>query len=338
MDTRAYAYKNRTEILETSSSGGAFPAIVSAVCSLADDREKTVIYGAAFDKDMRVVHKAAYSREDCAQFCGSKYVCSDMRGVCQSIAGQLADGWTVLFTGTPCQTAAVKAYVGRRDLPSERLVLADIACHGVPAAGIWEEYVDYLERRQSSSLTAYSFRCKRCGWKGYPAYAEYADGTKRTNTYDISRWTALFRKNLLLKDACFHCRFAGNFRSDLTMADFWGVEKCCPRIPVKGGVSLLLAHTDKGVRLAEKIREECTEPGMLLEELKDQTYLKYNRNLTQHSEKPADYERFWQDYERCGMAYVLHKYADGGLCGRMKFYAERALRSTGVLEAVRKYF
>lgn len=337
MNDRAFAYQNSEKQREISSSGGAFFGIVDAVYELAKGESQVVVYGAAFDTDLSVVHRAAYSREECIQFCGSKYVQSRMNHICGEIADHLASGKSVLFSGTPCQAAAVGNYVRKRKIPENRLYLVDIACHGTPGQAVWMDYVSWLEKRRKSRMVDYTFRYKPEGWKGYPACAGFADGTRRINTHEISRWQELFRKNLLLRKACFHCRFPGNYQSDMTIADFWGVERCMPMIPTGGGVSLILTHTARGQAVAEQMERDCTRPGMLLREVEGKDYLKYNQNLVRSTEKPENYEAFWEDYERLGMDYVLRRYGGNDLAGKVKFYIMRGMRRMGIAGAVRKF-
>lgn len=336
MNDTAFAYQNSRNQRKLSSSGGAFPGIVDAVYELAGKDGQVVVYGAAFGPDLSVVHKAAYSREECVQFCGSKYVQSRMDNVCGEIAGHLSSGKYVLFSGTPCQAAAVSSYVEKLEISGERLFLVDIACHGTPGQAVWRDYVVWLEKRRNSTLVDYTFRYKPEGWKGYPACAGFADGTRRINTHEITRWQELFRKNLLLRKTCFQCRFPGNYRSDMTIADFWGVEHCMPDIPTSGGVSLILPHTARGRIVAAQMGRDCTGPGMVFRRVKGEDYLKYNQNLVRSTEKPKKYDAFWADYERQGMDYVLHRYGGDHLPGKAKFYIMRGMRRMGVHGAVRK--
>lgn len=333
----AYAYKNRKEILIKSSSGGAFMGIVDVINKISTKNgAKAVVFGAAFDSEQNVVHKAAYTKEECFQFCGSKYVQSDTRQVYKEIATLLSNGQIVLFTGTPCQIAAVKAYTDIKQINQEYLYLVDIVCHGTPDKKIWKEYVSYLEEKNHSKLIKFCFRYKIKGWKGYPIYAEFANGTKKINTHDVSTYQILFRKNLLLKEVCFNCKFAGNFKSDLTIADFWGVDLCMPEIPTAGGVSLILAHNVKGNKLVNSMSEMCQNHDMILKRITSDRYLKYNHNLLHKSTKPSEYDDFWNDYREHGMQHVLKRYGEDNLKGKMKFLIKRTMRDSGMLGVVKK--
>ena len=330
---KAYAFKNETEILQKSSSGGAFLGIAD---TFFKNESEGSVYGARFDDEFQVIHSSASTLTECLPFCGSKYVQSSVNGCYKEVVQNLVSGHSVLFTGTPCQIAALRSFAEKQKCNCERLYCVDIVCHGTPNAQFWMEYVRYLEKKNHGKLVRFSFRYKPRGWKGYPIYAEFSNGVKRINTLSVSTYQNLFRKNLLMKESCFRCRFPGNFRSDLTLADFWGIELCMPEVSVKGGVSLVLSHSEKGERLLAWMKEQCADKNILLQPVKDDAYLKYNHNLVESTKKPEQYQEFWNDYKIHGMEFVLKKYGGDNLTGRGKFYARRFLRDTGLLAAAKK--
>ncbi len=331
--SKAYVFKNKPEILEQSSSGGAFLGIAEAFFR---NEANGKVYGAMFDDSFNVIHSWATTLEACMPFCGSKYVQSNMNGCHEKIVDELRNGQSVLFTGTPCQIAVVKAYVEKKNVSSQKLFTVDIACHGTPKKEFWKDYVAYLEKKKRAKLVKFSFRYKPRGWKGYPIYAEFSNGIKRINTLDVSTYQNLFRKDILMRESCFKCKFPGKSHADLTLADFWGVELCMPEIPVKGGVSLILSHTEKGRQMIEWMKERCGAEEILLKSVPGDDYIKYNHNLSKATRKPGQYQEFWNDYKMYGMEFVLKKYGGDNLIGRGKFYAKRFLRDSGLLAIVKK--
>lgn len=329
----AYVFKNKPEILEQSSSGGAFLGIAE---TFFKKESNGTVYGAMFTGDFKVIHSSAETLKECLLFCGSKYVQSDLNGCHEKVVEELKNGKSVLFTGTPCQIAAVKAYVEKKKCGREKLYTVDIACHGTPKKEFWKDYVAYLEKKKGAKLVKFSFRYKPRGWKGYPIYAEFANGIKRINTLDVSTYQNLFRKDLLMRESCFKCRFPGNFQSDLTLADFWGVELCMPEVSVKGGVSLILSHTEKGMQMIAWMQEQCEKEQVLLKKVPGDDYIKYNHNLSGTTQKPEQYEKFWNDYKTNGIEFVLKKYGGNNMIGKGKFYAKRFLRDSGMLAAAKK--
>lgn len=328
---KAYAYKNVANILEKSSSGGAFLGIVKAFVDMAG-KDEWHVYGAKFNDNFDVVHDKALTINECYAFCGSKYVQSDISLCFDEICCDLNNGCRVLFTGTPCQIGAVKKYIENKKCPDEHLITIDIACHGAPSKKIWQDYVKYLERENKSKLVEFSFRYKKKGWKGYPILAKFQNGKKYENNFKTSGYMTMFRKNLLAPERCFNCQFAGNYMSDITIADFWGVEICMPEVPTKGGVSVIIAHSKKGDDLLEKMNAK----DVLLEQTPNDDYIKYNSNLYKPTTKPKNYDEFWKDYETKGIEYVLKKYGENNLKGKIKFNIKRFLRDSGLLAIIKK--
>lgn len=153
-------HKNKKE-LEDSRSGAAFIAISDYIL-----RQGGVVYGAGYTNHFRVIHKRATNQKERNEFKGSKYVQSDLNGVFKEIKKDLKEGLLVLFSGTPCQTAGLNAYIGKR--LRNNLFLIDIICHGVPSPYVWRDYISYLEKKHGSSICWVSFRDKnKYGWAAH---------------------------------------------------------------------------------------------------------------------------------------------------------------------------
>lgn len=170
----AYAarHKDMAEV-ETSRSGAAFIAISDYILE-----QGGVVYGAGYADHFRVVHKRATTKEERNEFKGSKYVQSDMNTVFRQVKQDLRDGLTVLFSGTPCQTAGLHSYVGKR--LREQLLLVDIVCHGVPSPYVWRDYLAYLEKKQGSPIVWVNFRDKQLfGWNSHRETFKFKSGGAR---------------------------------------------------------------------------------------------------------------------------------------------------------------
>lgn len=326
---KAYAYQNKKNVLMRSSSGGAFWGIVEA---FFENRGGTC-YGAKFDTNFKVLHGKAKKLEECLAFQGSKYVQSDMTSCFVEVKHDLKEGKNVLFTGTPCQVAAIKKYLSRDNIDASGLYTVDIVCHGTPGPAVWHDYIDYIQNREHSKLIKFSFRYKPYGWKGYPIYAEYENGKKYINSIKVSSYQNMFRKNLLMRESCFNCPYPGNFQSDLTISDFWGIELCMPDVSTDGGVSLILSHTEKGANLTA-VMKNADEVTMV--EVRGEGYKKYNHNLLYATERPDDYDKFWSDYKNKGLKYVLYRYGGENLKDTVIFYGKSILRKIGLADKVKK--
>lgn len=168
-DAYAARHKDMKEV-ETSRSGAAFIAISDYVLENGG-----VVYGAGYTDHFRVVHKRAVTKEERDEFKGSKYVQSDLTGVFRRVKQDLKDGLTVLFSGTPCQTAGLHSYIGKK--LRANLILVDIVCHGVPGPYIWRDYIAYLEKKQGDKICWVNFRDKqKFGWKAHHETFKFVNG------------------------------------------------------------------------------------------------------------------------------------------------------------------
>ena len=162
-------HKDMAEV-ETSRSGAAFIAISDYVLEHGG-----VVYGAGYADHFRVVHKRATTKDERDEFKGSKYVQSDIRGIFRQVKKDLKDGLTVLFSGTPCQTAGLNSYIGKK--LREHLVLVDIVCHGVPGPNLWRDYIDYLEKKHENRICWVNFRDKqKYGWTAHHETFKFEGG------------------------------------------------------------------------------------------------------------------------------------------------------------------
>ena len=189
----AYAarHKDINEVMK-SRSGAAFVAISDYILE-----QGGVIYGAGYKDHFRVAHKRATTKEERDEFRGSKYVQSDLTGVFRQVKEDLKNGLTVLFSGTPCQTVGLNAYVGNR--LRENLVLVDIVCHGVPSPFIWFDYIAKIKKEDKRRIVEVDFRDKKhFGWKDHRESFILDDNSVITK----NDWTILFYKHIMFRYSC----------------------------------------------------------------------------------------------------------------------------------------
>ena len=224
-----------------SSSGGVFTALAQQTLAAGG-----VVFGAAFDERMHVEHVGAFDEAELSGMRGSKYVQSDAADAIAHAASLLSRGIPVLFSGTPCQVAGLKARVGNRY--ADLLLTVDFVCHGVPSPGVFASYLQSLERERGSRVAAYTFRDKRNGWKDFSAVATFEDGTEHVGSQVTDPFLYGFLQNLYLRPSCMQCsayRGAGH-PADITLADLWGAQKLCPERDDDTGLSLVFVNTQRG--------------------------------------------------------------------------------------------
>lgn len=293
--------------VETSRSGAAFIAISDWILE-----QGGVVYGVGYEKHFRVVHKRATTKEQRNEFKGSKYVQSDLGDTFLQIKNDLKDGKIVLFSGTPCQTAGLNSFIGKK--LRENLFLIDIVCHGVPSPYIWRDYITYYEKKYNKKIISFDFRNKKdYGWSNHKETFILDDGTKVSPK--CHPYSTLFCKTIMYRTSCGSCHFCNTIRpSDITIADFWGWEKINPEFNKDDkGVSLLLINTEKGKELFKAINkrlyifqaklEDCLQPN-----LKQASVL---------NPKSQEFERFYNKY---GFKYVLKKYTNFKLNEKMRIF------------------
>lgn len=307
----AYAYKNTDDVRACSSSGGAFWALAKPVID-----DGGVVYGAAFDESFVVRHIRCEDEMSLKRCRGSKYVQSDVGDCFASVHEDLAAGRTVLFSGTPCQVAGLKSYLKIRGGGVSRLILVDVLCHGAASPGLFSHHVEFLESRHGR-LERFEFRNKDLGWHGYRNVAHFASEGKRFG-YDVSAYQEVFDFSYAARPACSTCPYACNERvGDITLGDYWGVERHCPDIDDDGGVSLVIGCSIKGDKLARGIG-----PEMKLAE--DQ----YGQGVLRHPCVPsADRLAFWHAYRTGGYVVAIKRFTRFGLIRRAARNTRRVFRS-----------
>lgn len=242
-----FAARNLDEnIRRRSSSGGAFHALASYVITSLDG----VVYGCAFDDHQRAVHIRCDTVHEIERCMGSKYSQSDMGDSIQRIRRDLDGGRYVLFTGTPCQVAAV-----RLTCENAKLITADLICHGVPSPLVFQDFLSAIENTRKKQVIGYEHRPKTAGW-GHSERVLYSDGTSEQATRLVDTWKNYFYDNRSLRPSCYLCPYTStNREGDITIADFWGIENTSSsRSNDYRGVSLLLVNSDAGRRILPMLK------------------------------------------------------------------------------------
>lgn len=281
------------QLRRLSRSGGIFAALAQKVL-----KEGGVVYGAAFDQDLRVRHIRVAQPEELPRLQGSKYVQSRMDDSMVQAAQDLKAGRRVLFSGTPCQIEGLLRWISAASIPSERLLTVDVVCHGAPSPLVYERYLDDQERRMGGTITTFNFRDKDKGWRAHvESMTALVDGAVKKEY--STEFTDLFYQHNMLRPSCYACPFACRDRSsDLTIADYWGVEKHLPEMDDDTGVSLVMPHTQTGRKALEEVQEAFVTETVCWDQCRQDA-------LEHPTEKGEEYEEFWQDMETVGIKKVL---------------------------------
>ena len=236
------------QLVRDSASGGVFAALAQSV--IASDG---LAAGAVMDctEDVAVYHILAADSDGICRMQGSKYVQSEAWRCYEAVRFALKRGRTVLFSGTPCQAAAVKRLTGDPD----NLITIDLICHGVPPRRMLAEFIVILEARFCGRIKAFRFRDKACS-KSFCAGIDMERGGKTRRYYLQARFLSfykLFLDGAIYRENCYSSPYARKKRvSDLTIGDYWGIEKFhepqlhSGEIEHRSDWSCILVNTEKG--------------------------------------------------------------------------------------------
>ena len=271
------AYTKDDSILLNSSSGGIFSEIARSFLGTYAGR----VYGAVLSDDFYVSHSSARSCEELRLFMGSKYQQSSVNGCYREIADLLRQGEHVLFSGTPCQVAALYSFLEMRNLEyQDFLYTVEVVCHGVPSRAVLIKYLQELEEKSGKRPVSMKWRSKSHGWGPNRIKILFEDGTTSETTSQENPYQKGFLKNVYLRPSCYQCHFAKLPRvADITLADFWGYDGKMLESNQNKGISLLAVSSDKGKELLSSIMDRIEYHRVELDYVK-----KRNRHFWIHPE------------------------------------------------------
>ena len=208
----AYAIAiNDDEILYQSTSGGAFSAIAAAYCD-----ENTIIFGACFDKNLKVRHESVKGTNEISKFRKSKYVKSELGDSFKKVKNALEQGNKVLFSGTPCQISALYAYLGKR---SDNILTIDLICHGTPGQALFDSYIKSLEKKYGKKVTNVTMRVKKDDCM-YTMKVDFSNKSKYIYS-DEDLWMHSYFERMIQMESCGTCPYADSRRvGDITLGIF----------------------------------------------------------------------------------------------------------------------
>lgn len=308
-----YAVKASDDIRKLSTSGGVFTVLSDFVLSLGG-----TVYGAAYTDNLKVVHTRAVTVEQRNAQRGSKYVQSELSDTFKQIKADLANGQHVLFSGTSCQVAGLKSYL--RGVDTQKLLLIDILCHGVPSPAVFADYIALIEKERGKKVAQYHTRAKDKGYR-FNEKIVYTDGSCEIKTRLSEVWSDLYYSLNALRPSCYNCKYVGTPRvSDITIADFWGIENVAPDFYDDRGVSLTVINTDKGRDIFDAVRNTLTVTERTFKEATVK-----NPNLLSPSKAPATRADFWREYEENGARCIFKTYGGYNAVKKIKHVIKKIL-------------
>ncbi|MDE6312553.1 MAG: Coenzyme F420 hydrogenase/dehydrogenase, beta subunit C-terminal domain [Lachnospiraceae bacterium] len=255
-----------------------------------------VVFGAKYTKmqELNCIIDMTETEEGLEDFKSSKYVQADTAHSYRQAKEQLDRGRQVLYVGTPCQIAGLQGFLRRK---YTNLITVDMVCHGVPPAKYLREYArsvcpdNWLERATFRGKYDYDMCFYEKDAKE-PCY-------QKANYLDM--YYESFLKCLIYRDNCYHCKYARKERiSDLTIGDFWGLDRTTLIEPYEGRISEILVNTPKG----QNIINLCKSL-LHLEERPLEEAVKGNKQLNAPPVRHKDYDKFREIYPKGGFVRAV---------------------------------
>ena len=288
----AYAcYNKDKKIRKKSSSGGMFNLIGSYIIE-----NDGVVFGAKYDADFNVVHDYVNDKKDLYKFMSSKYLQSSLNDNYKKVSIFLKEGIKVLFTGTPCQIEGLYSYLGK---DYDNLYTQDIICHGCPSPKVWRKYLNSFKEK----VTNVNMRNKDNGWNDFSMKIDFENKSFNLS-HNIDKYMYFFLSNFSLRESCYNCSFKNKYRkSDITLADFWGIDNIKPELNDDKGISLVLVNSKKGKELFDEIKDK-----LIYEEVDFEKSISYNTGMTESCAMTKKRNSFFKDLDKMSFDKLYEKY------------------------------
>lgn len=315
------AYAKSGKVRNGGSSGGIFELLATKLLE-----EGYYVCGAAFDGTV-LKHRLINNTDELPPLLKSKYVQSDTKGIYKEITSLLEKGEKVFFCGTPCQVSALKNVAFEKYKGT--LILADIICHGVPSQHLFDLYLKSIEDKNGGAVSDFSFRVKDNKHKHAHGFSyTLTKNNEQINVngvYPYSDYYNAFKNYLIFRESCYSCEYATLERvSDITLADFWGIEKYEFSANTDQGVSMIITNTEVGEALFKKIADNS-----VYKEFPVQYGIDSNYSLTKKTKMPAEYYDIFSSIEKNGYQKTADKYFvyKGGLKSKLYWKLPASLRN-----------
>lgn len=292
------AHHKNIEIHFDSTSGGLFSALATQTY-----KEGGYVGGAIYNDDFSVQHIISNNENDLEKLRSSKYLQSNASGLYKKIKDLVLQREKVLVCGTPCQMAALRRFL-RKDY--ENLIIVDFICLGVNSPKVFRKYLDSLELKFNSKVNYVKAKNKELGWRALTTRVAFENGKFIYDTIDTNLFTqGYIGARAYCRLSCYACQFKGFPRiADITLADFWGIEKVNKSLDNDLGTSMVLLNSNKGVNYFENIKTN-----IIYHEVSFETILPGNKALVSPlAPSKIDRASFFKDLNLATFDDIAKKY------------------------------
>lgn len=294
-----YATEHKNiEVVFDSTSGGMFSALADIMY-----KEKGFVGGAVFNDDFSVRQYISSDKRDLPKIRSSKYLQSNFEGFYRIVRDLLKAGEKVLVCGSPCQMAALRAFLGK---DYENLIIADYICRGINSPKVWKKYLDSYEERYGSKVVYCKAKSKEYGWRNLTQKVILANGKHCYETKEQSNFTkGYLQTGVYCRPSCYNCCFKGYPRiADITLADFWGIERINKSLEKNLGTSLVLINSKKGELYFEHAKMRINYIPVPFNSIEAG-----NLSLNLSIDPPkVDRKQFFEDLDKMSFLKVAEKY------------------------------
>lgn len=249
-EPECYAVWANQDLRMKSSSGGMFSLLADYIL-----KQNGYVCGASFTDDYQYVeHIIISDSSELDKLRRSKYVQSNTGQTYKIIQELLKNGKKVLFSGCPCQVAGLYTFLEKK---YDNLYTVDVVCHGGNSVKAYHAFLK--ERAKGRNIKSINFREKEVyGW-GTPSVIHFENGDIFREGASTCTWYKGFLNGIINRKVCGKCPFATQIRqSDITLADFWGIEKYKPELNDNRGTSMVLLNNVQGQELFECVKINMT--------------------------------------------------------------------------------
>ena len=280
-----------------STSGGAFSALAEVMYE-----QGGYVSGAVYDENFLVHNFVSDKPEDLSRLRSSKYLQSNAEGLYVRIRELLRNGKKVLACGTPCQMAALRLFLHK---DYDNLVIVDFICRGVNSPKVYRKYLDSLERKYGGKVVYVKAKNKELGWRNLARKVVFDNGKVYYGVKMDDNFRRGYHTNVFCRPSCYTCQYKGFPRiADITIADYWGIEKINKNLDNNIGTSMILLNSKKGENFFGQVKDKIEWEYTTFESI-----LPGNVALTKPIE-PAKIDRrqFFEDLDKGTFDEVVSKY------------------------------
>lgn len=106
--------------------------------------------------------------------------------------------------------------------------VVDLLCYGIQSPKAWEKYKEFIVP-EGKKICAVNMRDKSDSWQNYSIKIDFGDSTSYVADKQTDLYAKTYSKGYFIRPACYSCDLkAFPRKSDVTIGDFWDIDKIMP--------------------------------------------------------------------------------------------------------------